>query len=392
MRQLTKPEAIDMRIDLPFQYKVNGIEKGRRNPADYDGYDIVGIEVPDVDQGDVVRALELLDKDGIPSETFVFYRDNFYIRNFRTDEMAFGPQHQMLIGRWPQKSYTRPQVRGVYRDTTYTSKEASDDNLRATKGLGLVGLLTRKTINSSYSWVLDKDHNFFAPLSLVDGVVCIPPVDPRERLREVRQNNMLAAREGAIKHALDNVIAIDGEVYHKVSEPVIVANKHRVDWVFSQTLEPLNTQYNVYNNGDDTWTKDAFRMSMADFDDVAELYPEASSRMGFYIEHIEPSCFPARDTRKGMVRDVEDALYMRHRLGDQKTAFIHQWCMLRDLMAETPGKTVAEKDDVVLDRAAEIMFAMQDILEAEKFPGARLWAERDVGMAMLDIPDTFDGP
>lgn len=370
-----------MIIDLPFRYSVEGIAPGRRNANTYTSYGTVAVDIPDVSSDDVSVALEVLDEDGVYKQKFLKYREAFYIRDRATEDEPFGKQHLLLIGRWPQKAaslpvHTRRQVQ-EYRE--FTKTQAAAANAQMIANLGAVGLLQRETVSAQiYDNATVTKHGDYVE---VDGRLWHALESCEDDLKTVNSTDRSARRNDAERYALDNAIALDGELWHKVPEPVIAATKDRADWIFSESFERLSQSSSYEDAKNDRWTQAAYRLSMAEHDDLYDAFPGLSEKSGikFYIEHIDTDCFDRPDLRAAIAKDIEDAMLASNRVGFNETPYVIKWCELRDLLKDR-GTDYASIGEEVLDHAAEIMGELDALKDKVAFPGAQMWRGRKVDL------------
>ena len=378
-----------MNIDVPFKYNVQGIEPRCRNSNYFEGYDTANVIIRDVPEEDCPVALDLWDEDGGPAETFRHFEGDFWIRNSRVDDTPFGRQHIMLTGNWPRWSKTEPGFHDNRRFfQPYGPMEAKKDNVTACHNLSTVGLLAYKLVgfHSPFS-IASREGGATYPIieGKVDGTVVSAVVDPTERFRIVETSSFNEKRQAAVEYAQANVIAIDGTLWHRVPQPMIYATDKIITWAFNGSIgTDLNT--NTYGSPgrdrDDTSLASAYKMAMTEYDRIPDSFPDAieQDRIKFHIEYIDPALFERPDIRPLILKDIKAAM---HRSGvlDESTPYVHKWLELRDLVKHGEGN-VAERDDAFLDAAADIIVELDAMLGKNRYPGAAMWANRQVDVGI----------
>ncbi|MBY3433859.1 hypothetical protein HFN89_06820 [Rhizobium laguerreae] len=380
-----------MIIDVPFNYRVSGIEPRCRNPNSRTGYDQVRINIRDVHESDAPVALELLDEDGGPAETFRHFEGGFWIRNSREDDTDFVKQHIMLMGYWPMKEKLEPShYEGRRHFRPYTRADAERDNAKATKGLSLIGILRYMTTEENLWHIVDNDLQPRSPFYQgPDGIDCAV-VDPQFEYRLIESNDINDKRQKTVEYAQSNVIAIGGELWHRSPVPMIYAAGKVITWAFDGTIgKELNRNKFGYgsHDKDDMSIADAYKMSMTEYDTIPDHFPDAieRQRIKFHIRYIDPAFFETPDVKPLIVKDIEEAL-TKCSLQTDSAPYIHKWLQLRDLVRPV-RKNLGNQDDGFFDTVAELMLELDAMVGMNRFPGATMWLNREVE---LQLPTGLD--
>lgn len=386
-----------MIIELPFSYEIRGVEPKKRNPNSRIGIDVARVNIRDIHENDCPIALRLLDEDGGHAEEFRHFEGSFWIQDSRNDDVDFGKQHIMLMGHWPKKKQLTPgfhQNRNNF--TPYTHEDAERDNATACKGLSLVGFLRYK-LTGQYSpfTLVDKEWQPKRPFFQADdGTVSCASYDPTDTFRLIENSSINDKRQQAVEYAQANTIAINGVLWHRAPTPMIYASADAITWAFDGTLSGRleKLSYSSYNS---EWSDDsisgAYKMSMTEYDNIPAAFPDAieNQRVKFYIEYIDPSYFEKPDVRPLILKDIKAAL-SKHGVLDESTPYVYKWLQLRDLVAPV-AKQVDQQDDEFLDRVADILLELDALLGAARYPGAVMWANRQVDLS-LPAPKTPSAP
>lgn len=378
-----------MIFSIPYCYYVSGIGRGKRSTSGMSCYDTARINVREVDSRDLTHALTLLDWDGRPAETFYHFDGAFWINNSRSPGDEFAEQHMMLVGEWPRRA--TPNVGhnyGVYghrpRGTPYclTKAEAEQINTRTCQGLSMLGIFGLFTTDLGASRVLDKNFTPQHPFRLEGDVLICDTIAPETTMRIISENKQENALLRVSSYAEANIIAVAGELYHRVPEPVIYATKREVGWCFSDSIKPLSDGHGYQKDSYDISTKEAYKIPMSEFESIPDSFPELNEKnaVKFYVEHIDLSCFSKVDLSGPVIKDIKEAL-SRYDVLNQRTPFVHKWCELRDLV-EPVEKNLESQDTDFFDRAAEILIDMDAIRRTEKYSGAKMWANREVDLTL----------
>jgi hypothetical protein len=387
-----------MIIDLPFSYEMSGIEPRKRNANSRTGIDSVRVNIRDVQKNDCPIALTVLDEDGGPAETFRHFEGRFWIKDSRADEIDFSKQHIMLTGFWPRRMQLTPSYHQNQRNfTPYKREDADRDNDMASKGLSLVGFLRYKLTNmhSPFSLVDKEDLQPKRPFFQgEEGAVICAIYDPTDTFRVVEENSVNEKRQNAVVYAQSNVIAIDGELWHRAPTPMIYATDSAITWAFDGTLagQLQEHAYSSYGSDrEDTSLLGAYKMAMTEYDNIPDAFPDAieKKRIKFYIQYIDPSFFEKPDIRPLILKDIKAATSKSGVL-DESTAYIYKWLQLRDLIAAAGGN-VGDQEDDFLDAVADILLELDAMLGKYRYPGAVMWANRQVDLSP-PAPDTRSTP
>jgi hypothetical protein len=373
-----------MIIDVPFEYSVSGLEPRCRNPTGSTGYDQVRVNIRDIHDSDAPVALELLDEDGGPAETFRHFEDGFWIRNSREEDTDFVKQHIMLIGHWPMKQKLEPGYHEGRRNfKPYTKADAERENNKATKGLSLVGLLRYKTTSKNLWHIVDNDLQPRPPFYQGPNGIDCAVVDAGTGFREVLKNDINEKRQKTVEYAQSNVIAIDGELWHRAPAPMIYATDRIITWAFDGTIDgkELNMErYSSLNDKADMMIAGAYKMAMTEYDSIPDHFPDAieKQRVKFHIRYIDPALFEKPDLKPLIVKDIEAAM-TKCDLQRDSASYIHKWVQLRDLVKPF-RKDLESQDDNFLDMAAELMLELDSMVGMNRFPGATMWVNRQVDL------------
>jgi hypothetical protein len=383
-----------MIIELPFSYKITGLEPKKRTSNSRQGIDVARINVRDVAISDFPLALVLLDEDGSHAETFRHFEGSFWIRDSRVDDTDFVKQHIMLMGEWPKKPQLYPGYQENQRNfTKYTKDDANKDNEIACKGLSMIGILAYKFIdNNGIYRLVDKDLQPKLPFRQnYDGTVSCEPNDPSDEFRAIEENDINEQRQKAVEYTQANIISVDGELWHRCPPPMIYANSVTINWAFDGSLgRPLqHNRYGYRSEREDTSISGDYKIAMTDFDDLIDVFPDAieKQRIKFYIEHIDPVFFAKPDIRPLIIKDIDDAIVHKSNVLDEATPYVYKWLELRDLV-KANGKKVVDQEDDVLDAAADILMELDAMLGKNRYPGAVMWANRQVDLSFPDVPPT----
>lgn len=371
-----------MIIELPFKYKVRGLYPRHRNPSESNGIDAVNVNIRDVSEHDCPVVLALLDENGIHAETFRFFENEFWIRNSREDDLDFGRQHLMLMGQWPSKAQTTAGYHDNARNfKPFTAADAKANDERMMKGLSLVGIIRYCTVeeyglqNLVSKELQPKDPYF----QQADGSIGCRLKDPGPEFRAIESTDIEDQRMRAVTRAQSNLIAVDGDLWHKVPKPMILATDKQITWGFDGTIKgELRAGYGYGHEKEDSSLKDAYRMELTEFDTISEAYPDAieTGKVKFYIEYIDPAAFERPDFRPLVIKDIKTCLRESGVL-DRATSYVYKWLELRDLL-KSVDKKIPEDDDDFLDEAADIIVTLDAMTEQSRYPGAFMWSNRKV--------------
>lgn len=380
-----------MIIDVPFKYYVSGVEPRCRNPNGRTGYDQVRVNIRDIHESDAPIALELLDEDGGPAETFRHFEGGFWIRNSREDDTDFMKQHIMLLGYWPQKQKLEPSYSEGRRGfRAYTTADAERDNAKAAKGLSLVGLLAYKTTDGNLWYMVDNDLQPRSPFYQGPQGIDCEVVDAEIGFREVQANDINERRQKTVEYAQSNVIAIDGELWHRSPVPTIYATKKNIHWAFEGTLDGKALSFERYsslNDKSDMMIADAYKMAMTEYDSIPDHFPDAidKQRIKFHIRYIDPALFAKPDLKPLIVKDVELA-WTKCDLHRDSESYIHKWLRFRELVRPV-RKDLENQNDDFFDAAAELMLELDAMVGMNRFPGAAMWLNRQVDLGLPSTPE-----
>jgi hypothetical protein len=380
-----------MIIDVPFKYTANGVEPRKRNPHDSTGYDQVRINIRDIHETDAPVALELLDEDGGPAETFRHFEGGFWIRNSREDECDFSKQHMMLLGHWPLKSKVAPNYgEGRRNFRPYTRADADRDTAKALKGLSLVGFLRSQTTGKSIWHMLDHDLQPDAPFYQGPGGIDCAVVDAEASFRDINRNNINDRRQETVEYAQANVVAINGEIWHRAPVPMIYATDKQITWAFDGTIggnKLTDDRYGYMNDKADMFIADAYKMAMTDYDTIPEHFPDAieKQKVKFHIRFIDPDLFASPDLRPLILKDIDTA-WLKCDVRSDSQSYIVKWLQFRDLVKPVRRQLDSQNDDF-FDTVAEIMLELDAMVGMSRFPGAAMWLNRQVD---LGLPATTD--
>lgn len=381
-----------MKIDVPFKYSVTGLQPRKRNSQSFYGYDTVNVEIHEVADEDCPVVLELLDEDGGPAEIFRHYRGEFFIRNARLDDLDFGKEHIMLTGHWPKKSQMSPSFHeNRHAFTPYTRDDADRDNKMACKALSAVGLMAYRLLGI-YTPFSIKFNDDEPPSPIVssfrDGLLLGDVFDPSDEFRLVEASTLATRRQAAVEYAQSNVIAVDGELWHRAPTPMIYAAEKSISWAFNGTM---GQELKTYSFGsreyerEDTRLAKAYKMAMTEYDTIPDVFPEALDKnlVKFYIEYIDPSYFAKPEVKPLVIKDIKSAM-ARSGVINEPTPFVHKWLVLRDLVkgSKTP---LEERDEEFLDSAADILIELDAMQGKNNYPGAVMWANRQVDFDMSSL-------
>lgn len=375
-----------MIITLPFKYDVRGVEPRKRNDISKPNYDNVSVHIHDVDRSDLTHALTLVDRAGRHLETFYHFNNAFWIENSRASSQPFLNQHLMLAGQWPRtarpplKRYASPRERQNYR--AYSQDDADHDNSRYAAALDRIGILARHTTRPWMDRLIGADGNLTAPFRDAEGTVICDVTDPSEGFRMVMGNDREKTAEKMSSYAQDNVIAVDGKLFHKVPPPVIYATDDKVDWCFSESLYYLSPGSIHDESTYDYSSAHAYRMPMTDEGVIADAFPEhaAADKVMFKVHYIDEQLFEPVDLSKGVIKDIETVMSVRFDLAEKPTDFITRWCEVRDLVSHVLYALDEQSEDFY-DSAASILCRMEEE-GLGKFPGATMWNNRAVALTL----------
>lgn len=379
-------EAIDsMRINLPFSYRVLGVRHGKRNSTGATLHDSMEVHVRDIELEDLAHALTLVDREGKHLETFYHFENAFWIADSRSSAHPFSQPHLMLAGHWPNKgrkplsTWATQKERSIYRP--FSDNDARQTNERNLTSLSQMGFLRLATVKPHLQGVKDEDGNFRFPLFLQDGTVACHREEPEATFRIIEKNAHETDLQAARNHTENNVIAVDGVLYHKVPAPVIYATDSKVDWCFKDSFGRLSERSAYDGDIYDSSAYNAYRIPMTDFSTLEQAFPKQveSDSVMFGIEFIDNRFFEPVDLRKGLAKDIKSVLSIRLDLADKSTAFIAKWCALRDLV-ETEKVSLDEREPEFYDDAANILQGIETVDDTYVFPGAAMWINREVDL------------
>ncbi|MCS4088924.1 hypothetical protein [Rhizobium sp. BK176] len=381
-----------MIIDVPFEYSVSGIEPRCRNPSGSTGYDQVRVNIRDIHESDAPVALELLDEDGGPAETFRHFEGGFWIRNSRDEDVDFGKQHIMLMGYWPMRKKLDPGYHENRRNfKAYTQAEAERDNAKAVKGLSLIGILRYNTTSKNLWYMVDNDLQPREPFyQRPDGIIDCAVVDGTIGYREVTKNDINEKRQKTVEYAQSSVIAIDGELWHRAPVPMIYATDKAIHWAFDGTLngkELSSDRYSYMNDKADMMTVGAYKMAMTEYDTIPDHFPDAieKQRVKFHIRYIDQAFFEKPDLKPLIVKDIEASM-SECDLHRDSASYIHKWLQLRDLVRPV-RKSLDSQSEEFLDMAADLMLELDAMAGRNRFPGATMWVNRQVDLGGPSAPE-----
>ncbi len=384
-----------MRINLPFSYKVMGVRHGKRNSTGATLHDNMEVHIRDIEPEDLAHALTLVDREGRHLETFYHFENAFWIADSRSSAHPFSQPHLMLAGHWPKKGrkalgmWATQKERAAYRP--FSDSDAQQANERDLTSLSQMGFLRLATVKPHLQGMKDEAGNFRFPLLLQDGTVSCYREEPEATFRIIEENAHETALQATMIHTENNVIAVDGVLYHKVPAPVIYATDSKVDWCFRDSFGRLaepsayDSQKDVY----DSSAYNAYRIPMTDFSTLEQAFPKQveSDSVMFGIEFIDNRFFDAVDLRKGLVKDIKSVLSIRYDLADKSTAFIVKWCALRDVV-QAEDVPLDERDPAFYDEAANILQGIETVDDTYVFPGAAMWLNREVELDITASPPT----
>lgn len=379
-----------MRITLPFAYSARGILPGKRNPSEKTFYDNVDVNLREIDPSEFEHALTLVNLERHCTETFYHFDGSFWIEDGRDDPSEIADQHLMLAGHWPAKArptqnhFATARERNLYRP--YTAENAARDNTNLSMEIAALGYLRTKTAKVYNGSVMKGGE-------LTDGFLVGPtgiesiPTSPEHEYRILEHSNIAAKRMAAVEYAQSNVISVSGKLWHRVPAPVVYATDKKVDWCFSESFGTLTSSYNDYDRDrKDTSAHEAYRMPMCGEDILEQAFPShfENCRVAFTIDFMDDRFFEAVDLRKGVVKNIEEAIKLGYGLAKLPTAQIAKWCELRDLVGN-PKVDFLGRPDGFFDEAAAILQDM-DSMGMGNFAGAAMWNERDIDMELTLQP------
>jgi hypothetical protein len=377
-----------MKIVLPFSYEVRGLFPRHRTPSDKTFIDNVEVNIPEVSPSDFEHALTLVNHDTNTMETFYHHDGSFWIEDTRDDSHEITAQHHMLAGRWPRKAGTQPYLatareRNNYRP--YTREMAESDNREFSKELAVFGFLRRHTNRRYGNYVMNKGEltdKFVLGPSGVEGV----PTFPENEFRHIERNSAAERRLAAVEYAQTNVRSVAGRLWHRVPPPVVYSTDKKVDWCFASSFGDLSTgPVSQYYGGEneDRSALGAYRMPMCAEETLEQAFPAhfEHGRVAFSIEYLDERFFEPIDLRKGVVRDIKDALRLSNDLSKLATPQIITWCALRDFAGE-PRQDFLQRGEEFFDEVASLLLSMEEA-GLGPYPGAAMWNDREVSSDMM---------
>lgn len=366
-----------MRISVPFSYQVTAIPYKHKLESNLRMVENTWVDVPDVDASNVTLALVVRNVEGHDAEHVYAYAGEFWVKDTRGDgDLPFRSQHLPATG---QKI---PEA----RDSSYLSRgRETSDLAAATKLLGKVGMLRTRTAGiaayEARNWMVDGQ----------DGPEFIEVTVESEKARNVRSSTREERLQRAKTLAQNCSIAVDGVLYHRVAEPVIVAGSgslsRGVGWVFGcpDFLTPAGiSKYRGYP------------VSAKDFGKVHEWFdtPDRAVEIGFSFDVVDEAHFKTKADRIALASCAQRVVIGG--LSNTKTTpYIAKWCEVRDWYAAmwkgdgvqlTDGEMLS-RDEGDFERLAGLMEELVAFPESREYggidpQGLKMWDNRAVSLEL----------
>jgi hypothetical protein len=354
-----------MRVTIPVRYKVRGVKFRHRDESEVTMLENLVVDVREVSPDELDVAMIIRSPDGGVLETVYGHGGKTWVRNDRLDDgPAMLPQHRSLAG---LKLYHR-------QDATRREKEEAEAN--ATRMLGDVGLLAMATGHLTprdYSEICYRDN---------DGMNFIERTPETERMRGVSESGRDSMMARAVRTAGDDTIAIEGILYRRVAEPILVvggsSNNGNTTWQFGMP--------DLF--GREAFVRTTYPVSMRDADRMSEWFGERASpaRSGFAVEVVDERYFVTRCDRLALLADA-NRIIERRVDRSTSTEYVMRWCALRDLydaLWKSDGEAIAvskvlRKPEAEFDRLCELCEGVAE-LSGPNFVGEAIgmWNSRSI--------------
>lgn len=299
-----------MRVSVPFTYKVTAVPYKHQNEATLMMVENMWVEVPDIEPEDLDLAMVVRDLEGNEVERIYGHAGQTWVKDSRdAQDLPFYEQHLWVADREKFR----------FRD----DKLELDSQLKDVVILGSIGILRAKT-------ALYFENSYALSQSFYDsdeGVMFLEKTVESEKARKVRTSDRDKRMERARRIAQDYAIAVNGELYYRVSEPCLIVTDYygryaEVKWRFG--CPDFVTDTGARQNS-------GYPVSAKDFGRINEFFSAAGNSIkgDFSCEVHDDRYFTLAADKIALVADaqriVNDELH-----NSRPTAFILKWCQLRD--------------------------------------------------------------
>ncbi|MDW9481132.1 hypothetical protein GOB57_21030 [Sinorhizobium meliloti] len=365
-----------MRISVPFSYQVKAIPYKHKLESTLTMLENMWVDVPEMEAGNLALALVVRDVEGRDIERVYACGGDFWVRDSRNEgDLPFLEQHLPAAGQ---------RIPGT-RQSAHPLLRESEELSGATTLLGKVGMLRTRTAGiggrEARHWIVNRPegHEFIEITVDTEKARSVSSSDREERLQRAR------------RLAMDQTIAVDGVLYHRVAEPCIISDSNHcteMKWRFGcpDFLTPAGI---AKNSG--------YPVSAKDFERVHDWFdePDRAVTMRFSFDVLDETYFKIRADRIALVssaqRVVSDGLY-----NENTTPYIAKWCELRDCLAallrapDAPltAAGMLARDDHDFERLAGLLEEIGEFGETRRYggkldlQGLKMWDSRAVALEM----------
>lgn len=389
-----------MKAQFVNHYHATGFLPRKRTETRHSSYELVEMDVREVDPDDFREVLAISDPQRECSQVFHYYDGDFWIADAPDpDDLGFGAPHLELIGAWSSKA----RIRGVVsvgrqiQSKDYTAAEAHRDNKENASAIGRIGLVAALTAGIfPRRFASDLADGRGGPYRLVDGEVTFSPIRSEDALRAGRSDRSeCLTRLSEFVEA--NVRSVGGKLFLRVTEPIIFADESRITWGFGKTLARLPEASFGWarhqESNEDRFRASAKRYSMIDALAVEENFPDAlvNGFLPFSVDISDPDVFGASSFESELAKEIGEALTRdASDLARRSTDYIAVWCKLRDSVAHC-APALGDKaawirrlgEEGLFQQAAEALGELERLYPERKYPAARMYVGRSIS-----LPDT----
>ncbi|MCS4088889.1 hypothetical protein [Rhizobium sp. BK176] len=364
-----------MRISIPFSYSVKAVEFKHKLPSNLTMVEKAWVEVPDVDASELDLALVVRSSAGLDIERVYAFAGQFWVKDNReAADLPFVAQHLSAAGR------PIPSSSGSGHHEREREKSELEE---VTKLLGKVGILRTRTAGIG-RWEA-KQWLYNTP----DGFDFLEKTVESERARAVTGSDREERLRRAQRIALEQTICVDGQLFHRVAEPVIASGHYglKMQWTFG--CPDFLSEAGISKNG-------GYPVSAKDFNRIHEWFDTDNRAVDvdFSFDVVDDRNFKIRADRiallSGLQRAIKDGLS-----NTNSTPYIAKWCQLRDWVSDLwqgpdgklSSKEVLEKDDREFDALAGVFEELMEFGESPRYgslsvQGLKMWDSRAVSLAV----------
>jgi hypothetical protein len=365
-----------MRISIPFSYRVTAIPFKHKQPSNLSMVENAWVEVPEVDAAALELALVVRDTHGRDIERVYALGGEFWVKDSRDEtDMPFVGQHLRASGR------STPETRSAHRHEIERAKGELDASIAL---LGKIGMLrTRSADIGTYE---AKQWLYTTPA----GFEFVEKTVESERARNMTVSTREERLNRARKLALEQSICVDGQLFHRVPEPVIASGRYgnTMSWRFG--CPDFLTEEGISKNG-------GYPVSAKDFDKIHDWFDtdrqEASLDFSFHV--VDDRHFKIRADRIGLMSAVQRAI-TDGLSNKNSTDYIEKWCAMRDTFEtiwkgsgpqRMPAATMLEQHEAEFDNLAGWLESLAACGETRKYggeldlQGLKMWDSRAVALS-----------